>query len=82
LVIVNFFCRDTQLNRRNNQRVEGSKHLTQKNLSQIHVNQIRLLPDTPYTQIKGRKKVCERRGEKDKPCDSLERAGSERNAKR
>jgi hypothetical protein len=33
-------------------------------------------PDTPYTHIKGRYEFCGRRGEQDKPCDILERAGS------
>jgi hypothetical protein len=33
-------------------------------------------PDTPYTHVKGRYEVCGRRGEQDKPCDILERAGS------
>jgi hypothetical protein len=39
--------------------------LPKYNLSWI---QMVVEPDTPYTQIKGRKKVCEWRGEKDKPC--------------
>jgi hypothetical protein len=57
----------------NKKRRKAIETLPRNNLSWI---QMAVEPDTPYTQIKGRYEVCGRRGEKDKPCDILERAGS------